>query len=232
VTRTAELIDALVERAAPVGRLRPPLVRACGWLLFAGLVLALLAAVHGVRSDLAERLQQPAFVVSVVAALATGTLAAVASFMLSLPDRARWWLLLPAPALGVWVSSIGYGCYADWVSIGSDGIALGETARCFATLLLTCVPLTVGMLVMLRHAALLRASPVAVTGGLAVGAMTAAALSLLHALDATAMILVWNAGVVMLIAGLGGALGRRMFLWVAAHLGLTEMPAIKIRERS
>jgi hypothetical protein len=225
VTQTPELIDALVERANPVTRLRPPLARACGWLLFAGLVLALLAAVHGVRSDLAQRLQQPGFVLALVAALATGTLAAVASFMISLPDRSRRWILLPAPALLVWISTVGYGCFADWVSIGPDGIRLGETARCFATLLITSVPLTLGMLAMLRHAALLRAGAVAVTGGLAVGAMTAAALSLLHELDATAMILVWNAGVVMLLAGLGGAFGRRMLLWVASHLGLNEMPA-------
>jgi len=225
VTDTSELIDALVERATPVGRLRPPLVRACGWLLFAGFILALLAAVHGVRSDLAERLQQPAFVVSLVAALATGTLSALTSFVISLPDRSRWWLLLPAPALVVWVSTIGYGCFADWVSIAPDGIRLGETIRCFATLLLTSVPLTLGMLVMLRYAALLRASAVAVMGGLAVGAMTSAALSLLHEFDATAMILVWNAGLVMLIAGLGGVFGRRMFLWVASHFGLAQMPA-------
>jgi hypothetical protein len=103
---------------------------------------------------LAERLQQPAFVVSLVAALATGTLAAVAAFVISLPDRSRWWLLLPAPALVVWVSTIGYGCFADWVSIGPDGLRLGETVRCFATLLLASVPLTLGMLVMLRYAAL------------------------------------------------------------------------------
>jgi hypothetical protein len=164
-------------------------------------------------------------VVSLVAALAAGTLAAVASFMISLPDRSRWWLLLPAPALAVWVSTIGYGCFADWVSIGPDGIRLGETVRCFATLLLASVPLALGMLVMLRYAALLRATAVAVGGGLAVGAMTAAALSLLHELDATAMILVWNAAVVMLIAGLGGIFGRRIFLRVASHLGLTEVPA-------
>jgi hypothetical protein len=232
VTKTPELIDALVERAGPVGRLRPPLVRSCGWLVLAGLVLVLLAAVHGMRSDLAERLRQPAFLVSLGAALATGALAAVASFMISLPDRPRWWLLLPAPALAVWVSTIGYGCITDWVSIGPDGIRLGETIRCFATLLLTSIPLTLGMLVMLRYAALLRASAAAVTAGLAVGAMTAAALLLLHELDATAMILLWNAGVVMLIAGLGRAFGRRTLLWVASHVGTTEMRAFRSRERS
>jgi hypothetical protein len=221
VTNTQDLIDALVERAAPVRRLRPPLLRACVWLLFAGLILVLLAALHGVRADLAERLHQPAFVVGQVAALATGVFAALAAFMISLPDRSRWWLLLPAPMLAVWVSTIGYGCLTDWVSVGPQGIQIGETVRCFATLLLTSVPLSLAMLVMLRYAALLRAEAVAMTAGLAVAAMTTTALSLLHDLDATAMILMWNAGIVTLIAGLGGAFGRKMLRWTALHI----MPA-------
>jgi hypothetical protein len=220
VTETADVIDALVERATPVRRLRPPIVRACAWMLFAALILALLAALHGVRADLVDCLHQPAFVVGQLAALATGILAAIAAFMVSLPDRSRRWLLLPAPALGLWVSTIGYGCLTDWVSIGPQGVQFGETVRCFATLLLTSVPLSLALLTMLRYAALLRASAVAVPGGLAVAAMTAMTLSLLHQLDATAMILFWNAGIVALIAGLGGVFGRGMLRWTASHLRL------------
>jgi hypothetical protein len=95
VTKTPDLIDALVECATPVRRLRPPLVRAALWLAFAGLVLALLAIGHGVRTDLVECLRQPVFVASIAAALATGVLAAVAAFVVSLPDRSQWWLLRP-----------------------------------------------------------------------------------------------------------------------------------------
>jgi hypothetical protein len=109
VTTTPDLIETLVERAAPVRRLRPPLVRAAFWLGFAGFVLALLAVGHGVRPDLAERLTQTTFAVSIAAALATGVLAAVAAFAISIPDRPRWWLLLPAPTLIVWIATIGYG---------------------------------------------------------------------------------------------------------------------------
>jgi hypothetical protein len=90
---------------------------------------ALLAALHSLPADLAERLHQPAFVVGQLAALATGVLAAVAAFMISLPDRSRRWLLLPAPALAIWVSTIGYGCLTDWVSIGPGGVQFGETVR-------------------------------------------------------------------------------------------------------
>jgi hypothetical protein len=213
VTNTPELIDALVECATPVRRLRPPLVRAGLWLALAGLVLVLLAIGHGVRSDLAERLHQPVFAVSIAAALATGILAAMAAFVVSLPDRSQWWLLLPAPALAVWVGTIGYGCLTDWVSIGPDGVHMGEALRCFATLVLTSVPLAIALAVMLRYAALLRPGAVTLAGALAVAAITSSALSLLHDLDATLMILIWNLGTAALITALGSLFGRRMFMW-------------------
>jgi hypothetical protein len=215
VTTTPQLIDALVERATEVRRLRAPLVRAGLWVGFAAIVLALLAAAHGVRTDLAEHLRQPVFIASLTASLATGILAAIAAFIISLPDRSQWWMLLPVPALAAWLSTIGYGCLTDWVSMDPAGIRLGETVRCFATLLLTSVPLSLALLVMLRYAVLLRAKAVALSGALAVAALTSFALSLDHDLDATVMILVWNLGAAALITGIGGLLGRRMFLWVA-----------------
>ena len=218
MTKTPDLIDALVECATPVRRLRPPLVRGALWLALAALILALLAIVHGVRADLAERLHQPVFVVSITAALATGVLAAVAAFMVSLPDRSQWWLAVPAPALAVWVGTIGYGCLTDWVVIGPDGVRFGETLRCFATLVLTSVPLAIALAVMLRYAALLRPGAVTLAGALAVAAITSSALSLFHDLDATMMILIWNLGTAALITGLGGLFGRRVLRSTASHL--------------
>jgi hypothetical protein len=215
MSTTPQLIDALVERATPVARLGAPFARACRWLCFAGIVLALVAAVHGVRTDLAEHLRQPLFLVGLAASLATGMLAAIAAFTISLPDRSRWWILLPAPAVAIWLSTIGYGCLTDWVSMDPSGIHLGETVRCFATLLLTSVPLSLAMLMMLRYAVLLSARAVTLTGALAVAALTSFALSLDHDLDASAMILVWNLGTAAAITAIGSLLGRRMFLWIA-----------------
>jgi hypothetical protein len=201
-----------------VRRLRPPLVRGALWLALAAFILALLAIGHGVRTDLAERLHQPVFAVSIAAALATGVLAAAAAFMVSLPDRSQWWLALPAPALAVWVGTIGYGCMTDWVVIGPDGVRLGETLRCFATLVLTSVPLAIALAVMLRYAALLRPGAVTLAGALAVAAITSSALSLFHDLDATMMILIWNLGTAALITGLGSLFGRRVLRSTVSHL--------------
>jgi hypothetical protein len=153
-----------------------------------------------------------------IAALMTGVLAAIASFQISLPDRSRWWLLLPVPALTAWLSTIGYGCLSDWVSVGPNDNRIGETVRCFVTLLLTSVPLSIAMLVMLRYAALLRPTESSAMSGLAVAAITAVSLSLVHDLDASLTILVWNLGVAVLIAGLACLFGRRMFAWTASRL--------------
>ena len=208
---TPELIEILCADAKPVRRLRPPLVRAALWLLFASLVLLALASLLGTRPDLAERLRQPIFVAALAGSLLTGVLAAVAAFHLSLPDRSRLWLLLPVPALVLWVLTIGYGCLTDWVSIGPDGVRLGTTLECFATLLIASVPTSVILLVMLRHTARLYPTTVAMMGGLASAGIAATALSLFHELDASVMVLLWTLGTTVLIVALGGIFGRTLF---------------------
>lgn len=213
--KTSDLIATLAGNLKPVRRLRPPVVRAAGWLLLAALVLALLTISQGIRPDLVQRLHDRSFTVSIAASLLTGVLAAIAAFELSLPDRSRRWLLLPLPALVVWLSNVGYQCLVHWVSIDPQGMTLGETARCFATLVLTGLPLSLALLVMLRYAAPLRPSAVALTASLAVAGVTATALSMFHVLDATVLILMWNLGTVLLFVGLGSLFGRRIFRWVA-----------------
>lgn len=212
---TPDLIASLAANMKPVRRLRSPVTRAACWLLLAAVILALLAASQGLRPDLAQRLRDPTFTVGMAGAILTGVLAAIAAFMVSLPDRSRLWLLLPTPAVAIWLSTIGYQCLTQWISIGPEGVSLGETARCLATVVLTGLPLSLAMLVMLRYAAPLHPTAVTFVGSLAVAAITAAALSLFHDADATAMLLMWNVGIALAFVGLGSLFGRRMFQWVA-----------------
>ena len=146
--------------------------------------------------------------ISMISVAAAGVLAAVGCLLGSLPDRSRRWLLLPVPTLLLWVSTIGYGCLTDWVSVDAGALRLGEAVRCFATVLAVSVPLSVAMFAMLRHAARLRPKLVTMTPGLAVAAMTATALSLLHQIDATVMILAWNLGAATLLVAFEGIVGR------------------------
>lgn len=204
MTTTPELIQALAASLTPVRRLRPPIIRAAAWLLLAAFILVLIGIGHGVRPNLALRLQDWTFVIEVAGALLTGVLAALAAFLISLPDRSRWWALLPVPPFALWMASIGRQCLTDWIAIGPDGMKLGETAECLATLGLTSLPLSLALLIMLRHAAPLRPANVILLGSLAVAGISATALSLFHPLDASAMILMFNVGTTLLFVGCGG----------------------------
>ncbi|RTM13620.1 MAG: DUF1109 domain-containing protein [Bradyrhizobiaceae bacterium] len=215
---TPALITALSADMSPVRRLKPPVLRAFGWLGCAAVLLMLLAVNRGIRPDLAERLQDAAFATSIAATIVTGMLAAIAAFLISLPDRSRLWLLLPLPSLAVWLSNVGYQCLTHWVVIGPESISPGEAMRCFSTLALTGMPLSLLLVVMLRYAAPLRPTAVAVTGSLAVGALTAAALSLFHTIDASAMILMWNIGTALLFAGIAAVFGPSTMGWVASRM--------------
>ncbi|MEO8921236.1 MAG: DUF1109 domain-containing protein [Caldimonas sp.] len=210
--KTSDLIEILVADAKPVRRLAPPLVRSLRWLLLPAFVFALLALAHGVRPDLARQLGNPSYLAGIAASLLTAVLAAIASFKLDVPDGSPRWALLPVPALVVWVASIGHGCLSPWVAIVPGSIQVGEAARCFATVLLTSVPLCLGMFVMLRRGGPLKVTTVTLTGSLAVAAMSATAVSLLHELDASAMVLMWNFGTAACVVALGGHFGRAVLV--------------------
>ena len=207
---TDELINSLAANARPVRRLRPPILRCTLWLAFAAIIVMMLGISRGVRPDLVERLQDPLFAVSITAALVTGILAAVATFLICLPDRSERWAWLPVPAVVIWFSMIGYGCLTNWVSLGPGGIQFGETMRCFATLVLTSAPLSLAMFLMMRHVGTLRPASVTLCGALAVAAITAIALSLFHNLDATILIIIWNFGVAVFFLGVGSLFGRKL----------------------
>jgi hypothetical protein len=218
VITTPDLIESLAKQLIPVRRLRPPLLRALCWLAVAALVLGLVVVGQGPRPDLVQRLHRTGFVLGLAAALTTGASASVAAFMLSLPDRSRLCLLLPAPALVSWLSALGYQSLTDWVSLNPGGPSLAEIAQCVATLVLTGLPLSLVLLVMLWRAAPLRPAETAVAGGLAVAGLSTAALSLVDAIDATLMVLVWNLGTMVLLIVLGCLCGRRLLCWAMPQL--------------
>jgi hypothetical protein len=212
---TRGLIDSLVAETRPVHRLRHPLVRALLWFGVALGIVGLLGIEHGLRPDFAVQMQKPSFQLGIYASLLTGILAACGCLIASLPDRSRAWLLLPAPSLVVWVSTVSYGCLTDWAEFDAGTIQIGEALSCFATLLLVSLPLSGLMFAMLRHVVRLRPTLVTLTAGLAVASITSSAMALFHALDATIMILVWNLGMAAAIVALEGLFGRSMLAWFA-----------------
>lgn len=218
MTDTDDLITALVTRSRPVPSVPNPARLVGYWLCVAVAILTLLAIEHGLRPDLAAQLRRSDFAISIVAALLTGLLAAIACMNASLPDRSRAWLLLPVPTLVVWLSCIGHGCLTNWVDLDTVRVAPGEVLRCVSTLLMISLPLSAVMFLLLRHAARLRPRLLTVMAGLAVAALTSTAMSLLHPLDATMMVLIWNLGASVVIVAVEALLGGRVMRWFAERL--------------
>jgi hypothetical protein len=195
MTRTPELINLLADELKPVRRLRSPWFRAMSWGMVAAVIMALLAISQGVRADLFQRISDVSFTVALGASAATAVFAAAAAFALAVPGRSRLWALLPLPALLLWISAIGHQCLTRWVSYDAGAMMMGETIRCFATVVLTSLPLWLLMLLMLRRSGAVRRVLPLLAGSLAVAGAAGGAMNMLHTLDASAMILFWNFGI-------------------------------------
>ena len=208
--KTPDLIAALAAKPKPVRRLGPPLLRSLGWLAVAGLVLTVLAISHKLRPDFGLQMQDTAFQLRLFASAMTGVLAVIAAFMLSIPGRSRLWLALPVPAALVWVANIGYQCLTNWVAIGPNGMTAGETADCFATLVIISLPLGLTAHLMLRHARHFATGGVAFMASLAISGVTAFAMTMFHALDASVLILAFNLVTTAVFIGAGMTLGATL----------------------
>ena len=156
-------------------------------------------------------MSQPSNQLEWAGSVLTGLLSAIAAFHVGLPDRSRAWALLPLPGLALWLFSIGYGCMADWVRRGPDGFAFNTSIHCFLGILVTSLPLSAVLLVMLRFAGRVRPVATITTGALAAAALAASGVSLFHGDEAAFMVLVWHGGAVALLVGLGRLLNRRLF---------------------
>ena len=191
--KTSELIEILAADAKPVRPLAPPPTRA---LLWSSSRCSFRAARLGPwrATGPGGATPQSKFPGRHHGGSTTAVLAAVASFQLDVPGTSRHWSLLPVPALIVWVATIGHGCLSPWVSVSPAGTQLGEAARCFSTVLLTSVPLSVVLFAMLRRGGPLGVTRITLTGSLAVAALSATAVSVFHELEASAMVLMWNLG--------------------------------------
>ena len=208
MTTTESLIDALVSDARAVRPLWPPAWRVAGWLALAAGVLLVLTWIHGPRPDLARQLGDPGFVIGLGAAAFTGVLGAIAALTASLPDRSRLWLWLPLPAGLVWVSTITWGCLEHWVSMRPGGMQSDVALSCVVILLASSVPLSAALFWMLRATASLRPTGPVMMAGLAVAGLSATVLNLLHAFNASAMILLWNFGAAAIILAGDAAVGQ------------------------
>jgi hypothetical protein len=184
-------------------------VRAAGWIVFATALIAVLAAIRGLRADFAEQINDTGYLVALAGAWLTGATAALAAFEVSLPDRSRAWLLLPLPAVLMWVSGFAVGCLGDWIAIPAGAPVAQDSIHCLTTILIASAGLIAVLLPMLRRSRTLRPAETAWIGILAVAGFADTAHLLMHMVQASLLVLVINLIPATIIVLLGGLAGRR-----------------------
>jgi len=199
VITTPALIESLAADTKPIRRLAPPLVRAGLWLAAFLLLVGLATWLTGAWPLMLQRLQATRFAIEMSATFLTGVAAIIAAFYLSLPDRSRFWTLLPLPLLALWLGSSGYGCYRNWLESGPQGWRLGRSSDCFVFIVTLSVPLAVALYAVLRSARPLDPLRVMAVGGLGVAGLAAATLQFYHPFDVTVIDLAVHAVAVALV---------------------------------
>jgi hypothetical protein len=160
-------------------------VRAVLWLAAIAAAIAVIVYLFADVGTVLRRASDAKLAVELIATLLTGLTAALAAFELSLPDRSPRWLLLPLPALAVWIGASGYSCYDNWLRFGPTGWEIGESTNCFVFILAASIPLGFSLVFLLRRAGPLAPLPMVLAGGLAVAAIAAVTLQFFHPFDVT-----------------------------------------------
>jgi hypothetical protein len=209
---TRSLIEQLTADVAPVRPLAAPWRRAAGWLGIVCSTALLLVLALGWRGEPPGELAHPGGAWSWWGSLLTGVLATYAVFQVSVPGRAPAWAWLPLPAALAWFAGMGWGCMA---LAGSPATASGMGGwHCGLAITLVSAPLLLVMLVLVRHAGVVRPAPTALLAMLSAAGLSSAAVSLVHGHESAWMTLAWHGGVALLLS-VGAALaGRPLLAWI------------------
>jgi len=212
---TRALIEQLAGRAQAVRPLPSPMIRTLLWTAVALAVIAVVAASYGLRTDLWAALSQPAQAMEWLGSVLTGVFAAYAAFQISVPGRSPSWAWLPAAPVALWLGGLGFGCLHDVSVQGPAALAFqmhsGECARAIVGMSL---PLALVMVVMVRHAGVVRPAPTAMLAALSAAALCSAGVSLFHAGETELISTGRQFGVVPVLSVARFAVAGRVFLWI------------------
>ena len=185
------------------------------WLALASAVMAILIVGFGAHPRFSQVLANPSSTLEWIASLLTGVLAAYSVFQISVPGRSPSWAWLPLPTAMLWLASIGFGCLHDFGLQGRGAFAFEmESWECAGAITMMSLPLGLVMLLMVRHAGVVRPGPAALLMALSAAAMSAAGVSLIHEGENALMVLFWHAGAVLVLSSLSWLMGRQLFSWI------------------
>ena len=200
---TERLIAGLSRNLRPVRRVLHPLAAAVLWMVIGGAVVAFAVVASAEATTIPSEFRVGLESWHLLLASGTGVAAALAAFELALPDRDQRWALLPLVPAMAWVSLHAGGWAKHLAYDGLGALRLDVSLECAGFILGVGLPLSVLLLRLARHAALLRPRPVAALGGLAAASLASAGLSCVHRLYSEGMVLAWHGlgiGVVILLS--------------------------------
>lgn len=215
MTDTRALIDQLAGRASAVRPLPSPLRRTVAWIVVAAVLIAIMAASFGLRANLGVAFLQPGHAMEWSGSVLTGIFAAFATFQVSVPGRSPSWAWLPVLPAALWLGGIGIGCLHDFSLQGPAAFAFeAHSSECARAIIAMSLPLALVMVIMVRHAGVVRPAPTAMLAALSAAALCSAGVSLFHAGETSLMVLVWHLGSVVALSLASVALGGRLFSWI------------------
>ncbi|MDE2133846.1 MAG: DUF1109 family protein [Alphaproteobacteria bacterium] len=207
------MILQLASEPAPVRHLRSPMTRTAIWLAISLPWVFAIVFVMGLRPDLRAQMSNAHWLIEQGAALATALMAAMAAFCAGVPGRPRWEHLLPLLPLAVWLGALGQDCLQGWISYGSAGLTLHPDWQCLPGIIMVGMGPAVAMAAMILRGAPLAPMTTTALGALAAGGLAEVGLRLFHQVDASLMVLVWQAGTVVGLTLIAGLFGRRVLRW-------------------
>jgi hypothetical protein len=214
--KTEDLIADLAGRVTPVRPLAPPSLRALGWFAVAVAFAACGVAYFGARPDVFVRLTQPDYLWTVILALSTSTLAAIATLVLAIPGAERTVLLrrLTVVIMMIWAVTTVWSVLATGrgVPIATDR----HWPACFArVVLISVVPVAV-LFAMVRRSAPLRLGWTAGLAAAAAASMGTLAVQLVCPLDDAGHAFLGHFVPVVVITALGITVRRTLVRKAAA----------------
>lgn len=208
---TDELIEALAAEARPVRPLAGPMKRALATLAVAAVVGGLVILGLGDARQLLARYsgREALMALEMAAMLATGLLAVVGAFFVSVPGRSKQWLLTPLPPFLVWLLLSGLGCYGELVQRGSSGWEIGHSIDCLLFIVATSLLLGAPLIWRLSRATPIEPLPVAVLGGLGTAALAGFLLQFFHPFAVTFIDLAVHVAAILLVVSAAALINRR-----------------------
>jgi hypothetical protein len=140
----------------------------------------------------------------------TAVLAGYAAYCSALPDRPRWLATLPVASAALWIATLGVGCVVAWMRLGDAGLAVSADALCLPKIALVGIGPAIVFVWLARRGASFRPATTLALGALAAAALGDFGLRLFHPIDASVMVLIWQAGSVALLTALGALAGPRL----------------------